>query len=48
MDNILEYFKIFADVAKALFKQWDLVESVANDFIDFFENISLELIKKVK
>lgn len=45
--DLLEYFKVFADVAKALFTQWNLVEDVANNFIDFVEKISLEILKKV-
>lgn len=44
--ELLEYFKIFADVAKSLFSQWNLVEDVANNLIDFVEKFSLELLKK--
>ena len=47
MDLTLEYLKIFADVAKALFKQWDNVETVANDFISFIQKVSLKLIEKM-
>ena len=44
--DLLEYFKVFADVAKSFFTQWNLVEDVANNFIDFIEKVSLELLKK--
>lgn len=44
--ELLEYFKIFADVAKSLFSQWNLIEDVANNFIDFIEKVSLEILKK--
>ena len=47
MDLTLEYLNVFAGVAKALFTQWDKVEDVANNLIDFIEKISLELIKKM-
>ncbi len=45
--DLLEFFKIFADVAKDLFKQWDSIESVASNFIKFLENVSLEILKKI-
>lgn len=44
---MLEYFELFADVAKELFKQWDSIESVASNFIKFLENVSLEILKKI-
>ena len=44
---MLDYIKLFADVAKELFKQWDAVESVAINFIKFLESVSLEIFKKV-
>ena len=47
MDNSLEIFKVFADIAKALFKQWDKIEVVAEDFIEVFQTISLKLIDKM-
>ena len=47
MDLTLDYFNVFADVAKALFKQWDNVETVANDFISFIQKVSLKLIEKM-
>ena len=46
MDSSLKYFEILAGIAKDLFKQWDAVESVAINFIQFLEKISLEILKK--
>ena len=47
MDLTLEYFKIFADVAKSLFAQWEKIEDVASDFITMVEKVSLALIAKM-
>ena len=47
MDLTLDYLNVFADVAKAFFKQWDKIEDVAIDFINFIEKVSLELIKNI-
>ena len=47
MDLTLEYLNIFANIAKALFKQWEKIEDVANAFIASFQKVSLELIKKM-
>ena len=47
MDLTLEYLNIFANIAKALFKQWEKFEDVANAFIASFQKVSLELIKKM-
>ena len=44
---MLEYLTIFADVAKALFTQWESIEGVASNFIDSLEKVLLELIKKM-
>lgn len=44
--DYLKYLEIFADVAKSFFAQWNLIEDVTNNLIDFVEKISLELLKK--
>lgn len=43
----LEYLKLFADVAKELFKQWDSIESVASNFIKMMESVSLAILGKI-
>ena len=45
--DTLEYLKVFAEVAKELFKQWDSIESVASNFIKMMESISLAILGKV-
>ena len=45
--DLLEYVKVFADVAKELFKQWDSIETVATNFIKMVESISLALLAKM-
>ncbi len=44
--NPLEYLNVIADVFKALFLQWNLVEDVAIRFIDFAEKLSLNILHK--
>ncbi len=44
--NPLDYVKVVADVIKALFSQWDLVEGVAIRFIAFVETLSLNILHK--
>ena len=45
--DLLAYVKVFADVAKALFSQWDSIETVATNFIKMVESISLALLAKM-
>ena len=45
--DLLEYLKVYADVAKELFKQWDSIETVASNFIKMVESVSLALIAKM-
>ena len=47
MDNSLEYLKIFAEVAKSLFAQWEKIEDVASDFIKMIESVSLAILGKI-
>ncbi len=44
--NALEYVNVVADVIKALFLQWNVVEDVAIRFIDFVETLSLNILHK--
>lgn len=44
--NPLEYVNVFADIIKALFSQWDLIETVAIRYIDFVEKLSLNILHK--
>ena len=44
--NPLDYVKVLADVVKALFSQWELVETVAIRFISFVETLSLNILHK--
>ena len=43
----LEYLKVLAEVAKALFTQWDSIESVATNFIQMLEKVSLAILGKI-
>ena len=46
--DLLAYTKVFADVTIKLFEQWDTVETVAREFIQMLQNVSLALIEKMK
>lgn len=48
MVDMLAYVEIIADVIKTLFHEWDNVENVATRFITFVENISLNILGRVK
>lgn len=45
--DLLSYVNIVADVLKTLIKEWNAVEGVAERFIAFVENISLNILGKI-
>ncbi len=44
--NPLDYVKVVADVIKALFSQWESIETVSIRFISFIETLSLNILHK--